>query len=150
METTNNIDYIQTVKEQWDNIQDKNVIGYKINGNTYISTEYAGNTTYQDVLLWLEDNTAEPMYTDDEIQVMEDKQAIWDAKHIGEEYKDTGYVISFTSDDAVGLMQVNSAFQLGITDTNIVFSNGTIMPINADDFQEFAIWFTEKRNAFFV
>jgi hypothetical protein len=65
----------------------------------------------------------------------------------GEDYK--GYAISLTSKDGNGLVQVKSAFELGLTETNIHFENGTIMPITSEDFPEFALWFIEKRNSFF-
>jgi hypothetical protein len=65
----------------------------------------------------------------------------------GEDYK--GYMVSFTSDDGNGLVQVKTAFELGLTETNIHFSNGTVMPMTSEDFPEFALWFVEKRNSFF-
>lgn len=60
------------------------------------------------------------------------------------------YRIPFKNEDAMGLLQVKAAFELGLTNTNIIFSNGTIMPIEAKDFMTFASWFVEKRNSFFV
>jgi len=60
------------------------------------------------------------------------------------------YLVPFMKDDADGLVQVNAAFELGITDTVIYFTNGTKMPITATDFQDFAVWFVNKRNAFFT
>jgi hypothetical protein len=65
----------------------------------------------------------------------------------GEDYR--GYTISFTSEDGNGLVQVKSSFELGLTETNIHFENGTVMPITSEDFPEFALWFIEKRNSFF-
>ncbi len=60
------------------------------------------------------------------------------------------YQVPFMKDDADGLMQVNAAFQLGIADTVIYFTNGTKMPITAAEFTDFATWFVTKRNSFFT
>lgn len=70
----------------------------------------------------------------------------------GEVYTLNGvdYQVPFMKDDADGLMQVNAAFQLGITETVIYFTNGTKMPITAAEFEAFAVWFVTKRNSFFV
>ena len=65
----------------------------------------------------------------------------------GEEYN--GYQISFTKDDGDGLVQVKSAFELGLTSTIIHFENGTKMPITAEEFPTFAVWFVERRDNFF-
>lgn len=71
------------------------------------------------------------------------------SKWIGEEYLDKG-LISFTKEDAIGMIQVKTGFELGLTNTNIEFDNGTIVPIEASEFADFAIWFAEKRNSFFI
>lgn len=86
--------------------------------------------------------------TTEEIAEAEFKQA----KAEGEIYtlNDVDYKVPFMKDDADGLMQVNAAFQLGITNTVIYFSNGTKMPIQATEFQEFTVWFVTKRNSFFI
>ena len=60
------------------------------------------------------------------------------------------YQISFTKDDGDGMMQVKTAFDLGVEATNIHFENGTAMPITAVEFTAFAAWFVAKRNEFFV
>ena len=60
------------------------------------------------------------------------------------------YRVSFTKDDGDGLMQVKSAFELGLASTIIYFANGTKMPITAEEFEAFAVWFVNKRNEFFV
>lgn len=60
------------------------------------------------------------------------------------------YQISFTKEDGDGLVQVKSAFELGLTQTTIHFSNGTKMLISSSDFQAFALWFVNKRNEFFI
>lgn len=74
------------------------------------------------------------------------------AKQTGEVYTLNGveYQVPFMKDDADGLMQVNAAFGLGVTDTVIHFTNGVKMPIATADFQAFALWFVTKRNAFFT
>lgn len=79
-------------------------------------------------------------------------QAEKDRKNLGEGYtKANGevYKISFQKDDADGLLQVKAGFELGLLSTNIHFMNGTIMPITAEEFPSFALWFVEKRNGFF-
>ena len=60
------------------------------------------------------------------------------------------YQISFTSEDGNGVMQVRTAFDLGVEATTIYFSNGAKMPITAEEFEAFAVWFVNKRNEFFV
>jgi len=80
------------------------------------------------------------------------EQILSQQKANGKDYDLNGtiYKVPFTSEDANGLMQVNVAFTMGIADTNIHFSNGTVMPIVAADFQAFALWFVTKRNSFFL
>ena len=63
---------------------------------------------------------------------------------------DTDYQISFTKEDGDGLVQVKGAFELGLTQTTIHFSNGTKMLISSSEFLEFALWFVNKRNEFFL
>lgn len=60
------------------------------------------------------------------------------------------YQISFTKEDGDGLVQVKSAFELGLTQTTIHFSNGTKMPISSSELSAFALWFLNKRNEFFL
>lgn len=60
------------------------------------------------------------------------------------------YQISFAKEDGDGLVQVKSAFELGLTQTTIHFSNGIKMPISSSEFQAFALWFVNKRNEFFL
>ena len=73
--------------------------------------------------------------------------------------KNTGYIytlnnidyqIPLIKDDADGLLQVKSAFDLGVTNTVIHFTNGIKMPITSSEFMEFAVWFVNKRNEFFL
>ena len=61
-----------------------------------------------------------------------------------------GYLVSLAKEDGDGLLQVKSAFELGLTDTVIHFKNGTKMPINVNDFLAFAGWFVTERNQFFI
>jgi hypothetical protein len=69
----------------------------------------------------------------------------------GEVYTLNGvdYQVSFTKDDGDGLVQVKSAFDLGLASTVIHFENGTKLPITVNEFPVFALWFVEKRNNFF-
>lgn len=60
------------------------------------------------------------------------------------------YQISFTKEDGDGLVQVKSAFELGLIQTTIHFSNGTKLSISSSEFLEFALWFVNKRNEFFL
>ena len=86
--------------------------------------------------------------TDEIYSRLQDEETKREEKITGREYN--GYMIPFTSEDAVGLLQVSAAFELGIQNTNIEFSNGTKMPITKDEFPAFAAWFVEQRNSFFV
>ena len=61
-----------------------------------------------------------------------------------------GVSISLTKDDALGLMQVKTAFELGITETIFRFKNGTVMPLTAESFTTLAQFFAEKRNSLFA
>ena len=100
----------------------------------------------------------EPQPTEEEIQAKiaelqeqeKQKQAIQKAKTEGKPYKKGQDPVSFTSEDAIGMLQVKTAFELGVTKTNIKFSNGTILPMTADGFVNFAEWFVEQRNSFFI
>lgn len=60
------------------------------------------------------------------------------------------YKVPFMNEDAIGMLQVKAAFEMGVTNTNIEFSNGTIMPMSVSDFPAFAAWFAQKRNGYFV
>ena len=137
----NNIDWIETVKLQEN--------GYLVNGIINVP-KANGNRHYEDVKVWLETNTATPEFTADELAQQEADKALRDAKNIGQPYADGGDNISFTSADAIGLLQVKTAFELDITSTNIKFSNGTVLPMTNTEFEAFDIWFTKKQNAFFI
>ena len=60
------------------------------------------------------------------------------------------YQISFTANDGNGMLQVKSAFELGLTNTTIHFDNGTKMPITNVEFQDFGLWFVNQRNQYFI
>lgn len=69
-------------------------------------------------------------------------------KQYGLDYN--GYMIPFRNEDAMAMLQVKAAFEMGLASTNIEFSNRTVMPMIATDFATFALWFVEKRNGYFV
>jgi len=71
-------------------------------------------------------------------------------KTTGLEYASTGVIVPFTSDDAIGLLQVKAAFELGLANTVIKFSNGQSLDMVAADFPAFATWFVTERNKFFA
>ena len=83
---------------------------------------------------------------------LEQSKARDEAMLAGATYKinDTDYKISFTKEDGDGLVQVKSAFELGLTQTTIHFSNSTKIPISSSEFPDFALWFVNKRNEFFI
>jgi hypothetical protein len=60
------------------------------------------------------------------------------------------YKISLTSDDAVGLMQIKTAFDLGVPNTVLHCANGTKVPLTPPDLMPLAQWFTQERNKFFI
>ena len=72
------------------------------------------------------------------------------AKKTGKEYADTGVIVPFSAEDAVGLLQVKAGFEMGLQHTNIHFSNGQILPISAGEFNDFAVWFMTERARFFA
>lgn len=105
-----------------------------------------------DTLVWLDEIQTEP--TAEEIEagrlLVEADDANYKAKTEGELYPGTNYKVSFVTEDANAIMQVKAAFEMGLSTTNIKFSNGTVMPIQATEFTDFAIWFVTKRNSFFI
>lgn len=66
----------------------------------------------------------------------------------GKDYKDN--IISFTKEDGDGVMQVKIAFEMGLQETVIHFKCGTKLPMKVQDFNEFALWFIQERNKFFI
>jgi hypothetical protein len=77
------------------------------------------------------------------------QEAIKKQKTEGKLYPSTEHIVSFTKDDAMGMLQVKAAFELGLPETIIEFSNGTKFPIVPQDFPAFAKWFVIERNNFF-
>ncbi|MGE4396054.1 MAG: hypothetical protein AB7D34_01215 [Sulfurimonas sp.] len=98
------------------------------------------------------DVEAATLIQSDELAKAEAEAALSDYKQNGKIYTLGGveYKVPFTKDDADGMLQVKAAFDMGLTSTNIHFSNGVVVPITTDDFLAFAVWFVEKRNSFFV
>ena len=147
----NPLDEIKSVKIQGN--------GYLLNGAMSVP-KADGNREYELIKLWLENgNTPEPEYTEAKLGAIALEQAKQEAKEQratamleGDVYTLDGkeYRVSFTKDDGDGLMQVKSAFELGLASTIIYFANGAKMPITAEEFEAFAVWFVNKRNEFFV
>jgi len=73
-------------------------------------------------------------------------------KQTGKPYELNGivYQVPFTVEDATGMLQVKAAFDLGLHFTNFHFSNGVIMPLHSSEFLDFALWFANERNNFFI
>lgn len=67
-----NIDYIQTVKVQGDS--------YLVNGYMIVPKAH-GNRHYEDLKTWLESNTPEPEFTEEDLRRREREKAINDARH---------------------------------------------------------------------
>lgn len=63
------------------------------------------------------------------------------------DYKGTN--ISLTSKDAIALLQIKAAFELGADRTVFKFENGTKMEMTPEMFPEFAAFFVKRRNEFF-
>ena len=126
--------------------------GYLLNGAVSVP-KADGNREYEIIKQWLaEGNTPEPEFTEEELSQMEAERLALEAKSVGDIYtlNNVDYQVPFMKDDADGLLQVKEAFNLGINETVIHFTNGTKMPITADEFMDFAVWFVEKRNSFFI
>ena len=133
--------------------------GYLLNGTMSVPMA-DGNREYELIKLWVaEGNTPEPEFSEEELEAIAKEQANSEAKEQraaamleGDIYPLAGvdYRVSFTKDDGDGLMQVKSAFELGLASTIIYFANGAKMPITAEEFEAFAVWFVNKRNEFFV
>ena len=129
--------------------------GYLLNGTMSVP-DATGNRERELIKKWMaEGNTPEPEYTQEELDAQALEQSNIKAKELraaamleGADYN--GFQISFTKDDGDGLMQVKAAFELGLARTIIYFANGTKMPITAEEFEAFAVWFVNKRDEFFV
>lgn len=68
-------------------------------------------------------------------------------KRMNADYNGTS--VSLTSKDALALMQIKTAFEMGETRTVLKFENGTKMELTPVTFTGFATWFIAKRNEFF-
>ena len=92
--------------------------------------------------------------TAEELQKQAEVKAIYDRKYVGIEYtnlNDEVYVVSLTNNDANGLIQVKTAFEFGITETNFKCSNGIVVPINSlEDLIHLGEFVVTERNKFFV
>jgi len=97
--------------------------------------------------LWFKTNKAIPLKTKEERKIEYEQQKTKKFKKLNADYKDTN--VSLTSSDAVGLLQVQSAFALGVESTKFVFENGTVMTLEKESFVEFATWFSIERNKLF-
>jgi len=60
-----------------------------------------------------------------------------------------GTMISVTAEDGNGLVQVKTAFDMGLTETVFKLENGNSLLLNNDNFNEFATVFIAERNKFF-
>ena len=61
------------------------------------------------------------------------------------------YKVSLTSEDANGLIQVKTAFEFGITETNFECINGTTVPIKSiEDLLHLGEFVATERNKFFI
>jgi len=148
---------MKTVKERRD-IDTGELIGYLVDGMKSVPLA-DGNRDYEEVKEWLaEGNMPEPEFTEEELEEqrlskeLAEQSAQRKAQMLeGEVYtlNGTDYQVSFTKDDGDGLVQVKSAFDLGLTSTTSHFENGTKLPITVEEFPTFALWFVERRNSFF-
>ena len=137
---------IQTVKIQTYNGE---FSGYKVNETTFFPKENC-----ELIKQWIaEGNTPEPEFTEEELQKQAETKAIYNRKYIGVEYtnlSDEVYIVSLTNDDANGLIQVKTAFEFGITETNFECSNGTIVPIKSlEGLLHLGEFVVTERNKFF-
>jgi hypothetical protein len=58
-------------QEIWDNIDDQNVIAHKDTEENFTIPIDPANRHYQELLIWLQSNTADPQYTQAEIDAMQ-------------------------------------------------------------------------------
>lgn len=87
-------------------------------------------------------------------QELSDVEELYIKKHDGTLYikaDDTEYLVSLTAEDANGLVSAKIAFDMGVTNTNFVFSNGTIVPIGSvEELLHLGAFVATERNSFFV
>ena len=125
-------------------------IGYKVNETTFFPKE---NCEF--INQWTaEGNEPEAEFTDEEILLQEELKASSDRKNLGIDYtnlENEVYIVSLTNDDANGLIQVRTAFEMGITETNFYFENGTVVPLKSiDDLLHLGQFISIERNKFFL
>lgn len=136
---------IKSVKIQGD--------GFLLNGEMSVP-KADGNREYEAIKEWLETNTPEPEFTDDELQQQIQYISDQEASKARDEAMLKGFVyngmdISVTKDDGDGMVQVKASFELGLTSTVIHFSNGSKLPMSAEEFPAFALQFVTERGKFF-
>ena len=142
----NELKDIQTVKIQGQ--------GYLLNGTMSVP-KADGNKEYELIKQWIsEGNTPAPEFTEEEVIEQEETKARSDRKNLGIEYTNLNnevYIVSLTNEDANGLIQVKTAFEMGITETNFECSNGTIVPIKSlEDLLHLGEFVVTERNKFFL
>ena len=128
--------------------------GYLLNGTMSVPNA-DGNLEYELIKkLIAEGNIPEAELTEKELQKKAEAKAVYDRKYVGIEYtnlSDEVYIVSLTNDDANGLIQVKTAFEFGITETNFKCSNGIVVPINSlEDLIHLGEFVVTERNKFFV
>ncbi|MBE0438309.1 MAG: hypothetical protein IBX57_00885 [Gammaproteobacteria bacterium] len=90
---------------------------------------------------------ANPPLTESEVNSIERKEKM--TTGLIYTLRDEDYSISFTSKDALGILQVTAAFNTGLEKTTIHFENGTKLPITNIEFKDFSKWFNLERSKFF-
>lgn len=93
---------------------------------------------------WLEDKGVDV----DDLEAQENIEIEKEKRKQNTDYN--GTMVSLTSKDALGLMQVKTAFELGVTETNFIFQNGTVMHLTPETFTPLASWFAVERNKLFM
>lgn len=109
-------------------------------------------TEFEELIAECESNFEYP--SEESIQEELEAQSIYDRKYLGIDYtnlEDKIYKVSLTNDDANGLIQVKTAFEFGVTETNFYFENGTIVPLKSiDDLFHLGQFIAIERNKFFL
>jgi len=109
---------------------------------------YEGDIPQGNRHVW--DEATQSVLVDPEWLLEEEARVKSKAKKEGEVYLDTGVSVPFTNENALAILQVKAAFELGVTDTIIELDNGEKLPMSSVGFSAFALWFAEKRNSYFV
>ena len=90
-----------------------------------------------------------PDYKIDDSDILAyEKRIALEEKKMHTDYK--GVDISLTSKDALGLLQVQSAFNFGQSYTMFRWQNGTVQRIKKSEFVELAEFFASERNKLFI